>query len=218
MKILSLALLLMASLAFVMVGCTDSSSPIVSPTEQTVSAPPSTELSLTKPDCFLSVTGYGYWKSIPVTGQTNALTTFYAVRKGDGSFAGEVSLKDKGPMYVGKATVYDLKVRGNIAKLAFRFTSGNLGGFYNPAVDIEKIYGWLIVIDKGGNGRKNKHDLVSMVLFTDGSDIGTGTIAGIDKMQPQEFLNWMRTYLLPLYGVSYEDYLSVPDMGSVRIR
>jgi len=217
MKILSRALLLMACMAFVLLGCSDKMQSPVGPAPE-VSAQTSTALSLAKPGGFHSVLGNAYWKSFPVTGETDVRYVFSAIRHENGRCSGEVELRDKGPLYVGKATVYDLKVSGNIAKLAFRFTSGNLGGFYNPTVDIKKIYGWLIAIDNRGCAEKNKRDLVSMILFTDGSDIGIGTIAGIDKMQPQEFLTWMKTYLLPLYGVTYDEYLSAPDRGSVEVR
>jgi PBP1b-binding outer membrane lipoprotein LpoB len=39
MKIMSLALLLMASMAFVLVGCSDKSAPLVAPTDQSAQTP-----------------------------------------------------------------------------------------------------------------------------------------------------------------------------------
>ena len=39
-----------------------------------------------------------------------------------------------------------------------------------------------------------------MHLFTDGSDIGNGTIMEIYNMEPQECLDWMDEYLRHLYG------------------
>jgi hypothetical protein len=56
MKILSLALLLMASLAFVLMGCTDNSDPIVAPTGQALSSPSSPAV-LAKTEVKHSLTG-----------------------------------------------------------------------------------------------------------------------------------------------------------------
>ena len=217
MKTLSLALLLMACMAFVLVGCSDNSGSVSGPSGQAI--PPQSAGSLAKMGRDMhSVTGSAHWRSVPVTGQTNARYSFSAILHADGHSTGEVVTRDEGPIFYGHARVYDLKVDGNIGKMAFRFTRGNLNGFFPGDVAIDDIYGWCVVIDNGEGVNATGPDLVSMILFTDGSDIGTGTIPGLDAMQPQEFLDWMRDYLLPIYGVSYDEYLSPADNGSVKVR
>jgi len=85
-------------------------------------------------------------------------------------------------------------------------------------VDISEIYGWLIVIDNGEGSNSTGPDSSSILLFTDGSDIGNQTIVGIDNMEPREFLDWMHDYLLPLYGIPYEAYLAPTDNGNIQVR
>jgi hypothetical protein len=216
MKLISFSLLLMASHAFVLLGCSDKETSPVEPVLASA-AQTSADLSLAKSGGSYSVVGNAYWKSISCTGETDAKCSFSAIRNGNGSCSGQVIATDKGQVMYGTAQVYDIKVSGNIAKLAFRYTSGNLGGVYVPAVDITKIHGWLIAIDNGGCGKTGKNDMVSLTVFTDGSDIGTETIAGLDKMQPREYLAWAKSFLPPL-GIPWEQFLSVPDKGRVEIR
>lgn len=105
-----------------------------------------------------------------------------------------------------------------MAKLAFHCTRGNINHFYAPGVDITDIFAWVVVIDNGEGANATAKDYTTFILLTDGSDIGTGTIPEIDNMEPQVFLDWMRDYLLPIYGVPYDAYLSPIDNGSVQVR
>ncbi len=68
MKLLSCALLLMASLAFVLLGCSENSTPIASPTNQM--APPMPAAGLAKGGVLHSVTGSANCYAIidPATG------------------------------------------------------------------------------------------------------------------------------------------------------
>jgi hypothetical protein len=217
MKILSCALLLMASLAFVLAGCSDNSVPPVTPGEPTLS-PASTSPVLQKGGVTHAVSGSAHWKFVAVTGEENGRFTFSAVQHADGSVTGELVSRDKGRIMYGQAKVYGLHVSGNMAKLDFRFTHGNFNTFYAPGVKITDIVGWVIVIDNGEGANANGPDLVSLIVFTEGSDIQPLTIAQLDPMGPEEYLQTMGDYISEYYGIPYEAFLTTYDNGSVHVR
>ena len=76
MKILSVALLLMASMAFVLLGCSDKSTSPVTPGEQTIGAPSSSAGLAKMGDEQHSATGSAHYRSIPITGETNVTYSF----------------------------------------------------------------------------------------------------------------------------------------------
>ena len=57
-----------------------------------------------------------------------------------------------------------------------------------------------------------------MILFTDGSDISLQTIETLSDMSPEEYLQIMQTYFLPIWGIPYDVFLSTPDNGSIQVR
>ena len=81
--------------------------------------------------------------------------SFTAIQTG-WNYYGELVARDEGPIMYEKLKFMVWKVSGNMAKLAFHYTSGNLGEMYNPPVDISDIYGWLVVIDNGEGGNANR--------------------------------------------------------------
>jgi hypothetical protein len=104
-----------------------------------------------------------------------------------------------------------------MAKLSFQFTRGNY--FADPyGVDISKIFGWLVVIDNGDGRTATGPDFCTLVLYTDGSDIGTQTIEGIDAMSPEEYLQMMKDYILPFYDIPYDDFMLPTDNGNIQVR
>jgi hypothetical protein len=210
MKTLLSAIAIIIVIGMYFTGCSDSSDPLA-PVDKVSSL--NTGGSLDKP-VLHSATGNAHWKIDPLTGDTtNIFWSFNAVMHIDGSVTGHLN----GGGDFG-ATVYDLKVSSNIAKFSVNFVRGDLGNSYSPPVDISEIYGWLIVIDNGEGSNATGPDSSSILLFTDGSDIGYETIVGIDNMEPREFLDWMHDYLLPLYGVPYEAYLAPTDNGNIQVR
>ena len=126
--------------------------------------------------------------------------------------------QDKGRIYYEKAKVYGLHVSGNMAKLDFRYTHGNFNTFYPPGVKITDIVGWVIVIDNGEGANASDLDLVSLIVFTEGSDIQPLTIGQLDPMGPEEYLQTMGDYLLQHYGIPQEAFLTAYDNGSVHVR
>ncbi len=219
MKTVSLALLLMASLAFVMLGCSDNSNSLVTPTEQSI-ASSSSPVALGKAEAGVlnTVTGSAHWRSIPAIEDLNMTYTFTAIRHDDGGISGEVFLKDFKLFWKGKGQVYDLQVSKNTAKLAVHFTAGNLGGVFDPPSDITEIFGWLYVVDNGEGSNASGPDFAGLLLFTNGSDILDKKISDVDNMDIPTFLAWMHDELLPSYGVSYDDWLAPIGNGSVRVR
>lgn len=216
MKTLSFALLLMAGMAVVLLGCSDNSNPAMTAGAQLGQQPAITSLS--KGGNINSATGTIHVKYTPVTGQTNSRSSFTAIRHSDGTCSGEFQNRDDGPIFYGHGKVYDLKVSGNMAKIAFRYTKGNIADYYGADVKITDIVAWFVVIDNGEGANATGPDLVTMILFTDGSDIFDATIEGIDNMGPQEYLDYMRDYLLPLYGVPYEMFIGPLEHGSVQVK
>ena len=158
-----------------------------------------------------AATGSGHWKVIgwdDFVFESNVRFSFSAIMKANGSCSGEIQLRDEGPLYEAHGKANNIKVSDNIAKVSINFTHGNFGQYYNPPVDITTMSGWFIAIDNGEGNNSNGVDMLSMILWTDGSDIGEQTIEEIEAMSPEEFLLMMQNYLLPLYGIPYEAYLS----------
>ena len=200
----SLISALLVIIIITLFGCKENSDQLVNPANENV-------VGILDKEVLHSVTGSAHWRSVPVTGETNVRFSFNAIKHVDGSITGNIVSRDDGPMMYGKARVYDLKVEENIAKLSFQYWEGNLGDFYG--VDITSIFGWLVVVDNG-----NGPDLCSMILFTDGSDISPQTIESLSDMSPEEYLQIMQTYFLPIWGIPYDVFLSTPDNGSIQVR
>jgi hypothetical protein len=209
MKTLLSAVALTAFFIIAYFGCAENSDQAVNPVNENV-------VGILNKENLNSVTGSAHWRSVPVTGETNVRFSFNAIMHIDSTITGNVISRDDGPMMFGKARVYDLKVDGNIAKLSFQYWEGNLGDFYG--VDITSIFGWLVVIDNGEGVNGNGSDLCSMILFTDGSDVSPQTIESLNAMSPEEYLQIMQTYFLPIWGIPYDVFLSPPDNGSIQVR
>jgi hypothetical protein len=105
-----------------------------------------------------------------------------------------------------------------VAKLDFPYTHGNLNTFYAPWVEITDIVGWLILIDNGEGANAYGPDLVSLIVFTKGSDIQPLTIAQLDPMGPEEELQTMGDYLIEHYEIPYEAFLTAYDNARVHVR
>jgi hypothetical protein len=223
MKTFSLVLLLIASMAFVLVGCSDNSTPVAGPTEQALSTAASSS-SLAKGGIINSVTGTGHWKSVPNSIQSNVRTSFSAIRHADGSVSGEVQSRDKGPLFAFHGKVIDLKVQGNIARLEFVFTRATyfgapLADYYGG--DLSNVVAWFVVVDNGEGKKAGGPDCVSGVLWGDDAELQFVlgmTVEEIRNMEVVEFNDWMQNEVLPLLGVPSEDFFMPVEKGSVQVR
>lgn len=204
MKTLSLVLLLAASTAFLLIGCSDNSSPVVSPTNQAINTP-SSNMSLAKGGAVVhSATGNGHVPAI-YSGVPKYSFSFTANRYADATSSGEVQFQS-GVGLKFHGTVIDLKVVGNKAKLCWTYTSGPWTGQFGCAV-----------VEDNGEGKKaTGPDMMSGFLWTDGIDIipyGNPTIEGITSWSPDEFIAWVETYFTPP-GTA----LMPTDQGNVQVR
>jgi hypothetical protein len=190
MKALSVVLLLMASMAFVLLGCSDNptSSPAVP--EQALHGA-NASVSLAKGGTVVhSATGCArvreFWGS-----EVKYEFSFSAVQTDAGTSSGEVQMVDQsliksgGGIFKFHGKIFSLQIEGNRAKLNWTFTSGPWTGFYGCAV----------VEDNGEGAKATGPDMATGVLWTDGSDIGIYTIPQLVAMCPNEFLDWLENYV-----------------------
>jgi hypothetical protein len=150
MKTISLALLLMASMAFVLGGCTDKSEPILAPTDQIES--PNSEASLAKHGCVVhsiiasTRTRVNEMGAADKEGKILAVMTLKAWGFQDGKGYGEFDLEQSGqlPPYGGKeihGKIVQLSVAGNKGKVMFEITKGYLVNGMSLAGQIGCIVG-----------------------------------------------------------------------------
>jgi hypothetical protein len=193
MKTLSFVLLLIASMAFVLMGCSDNSSPVVSPTNQAINTPTS-NMSLAKGGAVVnSAAGNGHISDI-YSGVPKFSFSFTANRYADGTSSGEVQFLDHaGSKFHG--TVIDLKVDGNNAKLCWTFSRGLL--VYSPEViiQLEGMFGCTVVQDNGEGKKATGPDMMTGFVWTDGSDLPPPTtIADLKGMSPNAFITWVEQF------------------------
>ncbi|MDH3253066.1 MAG: hypothetical protein OEM41_09765 [Ignavibacteria bacterium] len=220
MKTISCALLLMAGLAFVVVGCSDNSTPIAGQALSTAAS----SGSLAKGGILNSATGSAHWKSIPLSLQSNVRWSFSAIRHADGSVSGEVQDKDEGPTFSFHGKVTDLKVQGNIARLEFVFTRGTyfgvpLADFYGG--DLSNVFAWVVVVDNGEGNNASGPDYASGILWGDDAELQSilGTsVEEIRNMEVDEFNDWIQNEVLPFLGLTSDDFFLAVDKGSIQVR
>lgn len=209
MKTLSFALLLMASMAFVMLGCSDNPDAVVSPGKQQAVTSPAASVPLEKGEAVVHcATGSGLLSDFWGT-EVKWTFTFTAKECDGGRYTGEVKFVDHaGVKFHG--TIINLNVVGNKAKLCWTYTSGPWAG----------LFGCAVVVDNGEGGKAQGPDMMTGFLWTDGSDIGEGTIPGITAMTPDAFVLWLETYLFPVVmGLPPGLPALLPtDHGNVQVR
>jgi hypothetical protein len=215
MKVVSYALLLMASMAFVLVGCSDNSAPVVAPSEQAVATITSPGPLAKMGADMHSATGNAHWRIIG--SQYRVRFSFSAIQHADGSITGEVRNNDEGPTFKMHAKVWDLKVEGNQAKICFTFSKGSIYG--PPGGPYTDISGWLVcvvVVDNGEGKSATGPDIVSLVEGgPPGYEYEPGvTVEDVLAMGIDEFL----TYILNYYQQPYSWFMPAIDQGSVQVR
>ena len=199
MKTLSCALLLMATLAFVLLGCSDNTSSPVSSGEQTVAAPVTPANLGKKGPVVASVTGNGgvrfdYW----VDGkQVYGSFTISARKYADGSCDGEYQAIDH--VVDWKTTnwwhgkVLSLEVVGNKALVGGQETD-YVG---NEATEYIGYYDAFVVIDNGQGSRATSPDIRSGVYYEPPSSY-LHMKNEIWSMTPEQFITWADAH----YGFS----------------
>jgi hypothetical protein len=208
MKILSPALLLMASVAFVMLGCSDKSGPVEVPTDQALSSQTSSG-SLAKGGMVVhSATGSGHViTGIGTRGGATWFFTFSALQHADGSFGGRVNINDHSFHAVGNYPVVYLNVQGNRALIVDygEWPASWGGGFYYMAY----------VVTDNGEGSNAPPDQHSWGIALSASNPNEQPyISRLLSTTPEGFfaiggeLGW---------GTEQENTLTI-DMGNTQVR
>jgi hypothetical protein len=208
MKIFSCTLLLMASLAFVLVGCSDKSSTLVTPSDQTIAAS-SSPASLSKGALVASASGNAQLY-LDLDGNATAersdvlrVYTFSAREYADGSYSGEITtLGAPYKQWDFKATVTQLKVQGNKAKMIIRpYKAGGL------AAGIEDYYICHLVIDNGEGSKAEFPDMSTIWWSFEPSELPY-----FMGLSPDGFLGFLGQQQLGF------DYLIPNVVGNVQVR
>jgi hypothetical protein len=223
MKIISFVLLLMASWAFVLVGCSDNSAPVVAPGEQALSAPTSFT-HLVKEGVLNSVTGscqtYLVFIHDPALGDVlfngpkskesfyNTMT-FSAIKHADGTYSGTfVSqyhgvAKDERTGFLAKVQgrVLHVAVQDNMGKIVFQISGGDYAGWW----------GVLAFKDLGEGGTSAPPDMQSVWEFSD----QPATVQVWESQTPQEFIDWTVETYQP-YFPWFQGWFPI-DNGDVQV-
>jgi hypothetical protein len=225
MKIFSVALLLMATLAVVLLGCSDNSAPIASANEQV--APTTTSPgNLAKGGVVHSVTGSantysvfdpaGYiWPGPKQKGGFYNVVTVNAIDQGNGIFSGRFINQFQGKLPAEQAygfcakveaKVIHLVVDGNKALVVAEITSWKAPDGTPP------LPWWLaqVFIDNGEGGPGGSPDETGGLWASPDpadKDLWIG-------MSPQDYLDWMMIITGPLgWGPTYP-----VDHGNIQVR
>ncbi|MBE0539155.1 MAG: hypothetical protein IH620_05535 [Ignavibacterium sp.] len=203
------ALVLLTFLGLVILGCTESTDQLVTPTDKVSTLNSGGSLEKMG-DELHSATGSAHWKFI--TGQTNVRFSFSAIQHSSGEISGQVNDIDQGYVKL-KGTVYDLEVVGNMAKICFTITRGSIMVEGEPL----DLAGWIcgFIVSDLGNGN-NAGDKVSWI---DGAPPGTIYPNGmtIEQFNAQNLDDYL-TNILIAYGWTLEEYLPAIEYGSVNVR
>jgi hypothetical protein len=224
MKTLSLALLLMASMTFVLLGCSDNSATIAGPTDQTVSRgvhPTATGLDKSGP-VLNSVSGNAH-NFIRFTSGTHKKNwdmfgnlRFSAKLGQDNIASGNICAQYVGalpppgwfPPFSGK--IFQLKVEdnpgvGKMAKVMFEITDG--AELFPPEYGPAPV-GCMVVVD-GGEGGKPLLDCTVILVCIDSPEVMD--FYGFYGMSPIEYAQLMELW----WGAS--PYLPI-DNGNIQVR
>jgi hypothetical protein len=208
MKNLSVALLLMASMALVMVGCTDKSSTLVTPSDQTITASRS-PASLSKGALVASASGtaqlYLDLDGNPTAERSDVLRVyaFNAREYADGSYSGEITtLGAPYKQWNFKGTVIQLMVQENKAKMLFRpYKTGGL------AAGAEDYIFCHLVVDNGEGANAESPDMGTVWWTFEPSELPY-----FMGLSPDGFLEFLSHQEFPF------DYLLPNVVGNVQVR
>jgi hypothetical protein len=232
MKILSIGLLLMASMAFVLLGCSDNSSPVVSPTNQVLSSPTTlTGLPKAGVKVLSSLRGsanayytlwYGpdgtVWGTIPGPKQKGGFyntETVQADAYSDGTASGSFHYQYLGKLPPGVEGGFFGKIEGKVIKLA---VEGNKAFVVVEVTkwDLWPLPAWFaqVFIDNGEGASSS--DELSEWFVTDipGVDPVHGSRDTWLAMGPDDFINWSTDQL---QGTGVPVLFPI-DHGNIQVR
>ncbi len=211
MKILQLALLLIASLAFVLIGCSDTPTSMSAGPAQGLNTPTGFAkvgaVIHTATGCARIRAFWGY--SYKTEFSFCATLTLQGISSGEVVMTDQSSLKSGGEISKFRGEIFNLQVEGNRAKLNWTYTSGPWTGMYGCTV-----------VEDNGEGAKAGPDMASAFLWTDGSDLGGYTISQVIAMSPNEYIGWLEDYVfVELMGMpAGTPALEPTDHGNVQVQ
>ncbi len=211
MKILHVAILLMASLAFVLIGCSDTPTSLSAGPAQGLSAPAGFAkvgtVTHTATGCARVREFWGY--SYKTEFSFSATLTLQGISSGEVVLTDQSSLKSGGEILKFRGEIFSLQVEGNRAKLNWTYASGPWTGMYGCTV-----------VEDNGEGANSRPDKASVYLWTDGSDLGRYTISQVIAMSPNEYIDWLEDYVfVVLMGMpAGTPALEPTDHGNVQVQ
>lgn len=210
MKILCSALLLTASMAFVLLGCSDNAAPIVAPNDEAVSAPTS-PTALSKGAWIQIATGSGHTHP---RGAGLCTISFTAQKDADGLCKGEWQAYDRDIDIKIHLKVVHLDVEGN---QAFLVAYGMLPEtpWYGPPTP---GYGMILITD---NGQGNNADLPDQhSWFSVWPDNGQMPWAFVTSSLATASVSEAKSFLTGVPGFGWpEAMLYVPaELGNLQVR
>lgn len=218
MRLFSSALLLVASLAFVLLGCSDNSSAPVMPTDQAVTSAGSSA-PLAKGGVRHSVTGSAntynitlwndYFQGYVIVpgpkekGGFYNVFTIHAIEHNDGTVSGSFVSQFQGKVPPDQATGFSAKVEGKVIQMVVDET----GKMAKVVCEITKITGYplpqwfvIVLVDNGEGNAPGKRDHVSSWWW---GDLPSDRDLWLSQT-PQQYIDWEWGILKELF----------PDMGA----
>jgi hypothetical protein len=215
MKVPSLALLLMASMAFVLTGCSDNSGPVVGPNGQTLAASNSPAALSKTGEGLHQATGTGHWATTP-WGNARIRFAFSAIQHANGTTSGELQLNDESGECYFHAKVTELRIepgQPNMAELIGTIDKGGAGKGAPPYVSTV----FVVVVDNGEGKKATGPDMISYIPWFGPGDAeyyGT-TVEALLALTPRQFLSWAFDAFQPPGETSF---LRPVEYGSVEVK
>jgi hypothetical protein len=206
MKTLSCVLLLMASLAFVMLGCSDDLAPIAAPNEQALSTAASSNGLAKGGPVVHSATGSAHTiLGIGARGGASWFFSFSALQYADGSFGGRVNISDHYNQAKGNFPVVYLNVDNNKRALIVDYGPfpPEWGGGY-----------WYMAYVVEDNSVREKPDQHYWGLALPDIEEMQPYISQLLSTTPEGFF----AILAELGGGTQQENLLTVDMGNTQVR
>jgi hypothetical protein len=209
MKLLSCAFLLVASMAFVLLGCSEPLSPLpvtnhpdASAIVSGVAAPTLDKGAGVKHSAAGSAQMF-IWEGpenseMPLRSHSN----FNAKESMDGSCSGTFTLLEPNGAMKAHARIVGLKVDGSKAKLEYLFITGPYTG----------RYAFTVVIDNGEGAKASASDMITITAIYEGEPYPT--LEDWRAMSPDEFIAFLQAVqeYIPVYVVQEV------DGGNIQVR
>jgi hypothetical protein len=186
MKTFPFILLLMASLALVLAGCSDNSTPVAVPRDEAIALSPASNFAKASPVIGSAVGGGVMNTPDPSTGYPAVKFGFTALKYEDGTAGGQVELDlvglDKSIVKKIHGTVKGIKFYGNVAMFWAELRTEFAVIFYGPAT-----WRQIFVVTDNGEGSNCPPDRMSNPWLTS-EDVWPGEFETYWALSAEDFL------------------------------